>query len=146
MSAHVVKKSITINAKPAKVWDALTNPEKTKEYFFNCEVHSSWQKGSPITFKGKIFLIKNIEMTGSILEIEPQKLLKYNLKNQSDNDGSFSTITDELTYENGVTTVSITDDVGTGPNAEDHFRKSDKGWDKVLKGLKELVEKENSQL
>ena len=43
MKDFIVKKEITINATPAEVWDALTNPEKTKEYFFNCEVHSDWK-------------------------------------------------------------------------------------------------------
>lgn len=40
MKKFIVKKKITVNAEPSEVWDALTNPEKTKEYFFNCEVFS----------------------------------------------------------------------------------------------------------
>jgi uncharacterized protein YndB with AHSA1/START domain len=143
MENFIVKKKVAINAEPSIVWDALTNPEKTKEYFFNCEVFSDWKVGSPITFKGKIFVVKKIEMNGTILEIEPKKLLKYNLINDDGNDSpSSSTVTDELTYENGITTLSITDDVGKGEGAEDRYEKSIKGWDKVLKGLKELVEKE----
>jgi uncharacterized protein YndB with AHSA1/START domain len=74
MENFIVKKKVAINAEPSIVWDALTNPEKTKEYFFNCEVFSDWKVGSPITFKGKIFVVKKIEMNGTILEIEPKKL------------------------------------------------------------------------
>ncbi len=82
-------------------------------------------------------------MNGTILEIEPGKLLKYNLINDDSKDTpSSSTVTDELTYEKGITTLSITDDVGKGEGAEDRYEKSMKGWDKVLKGLKELVEEE----
>ena len=138
---HIVKKSITIKAEPAQVWDALTNPEKTKKYFFHSKVYSDWKAGSAITFKGKIFLVKKFEMTGKILAAEPNKLLKYTLGNGSDKSGnSFSTVTDVLTYANGETTVSITDDVGQGDGAEKRFKRSEKGWDKILKGLKETVE------
>jgi uncharacterized protein YndB with AHSA1/START domain len=141
MKQFIVKKQVDINADPSSVWDALTNPEKTKEYFFNCEVFSDWKVGSPITFKGRMLLVKKIEMNGKILAIEPGKLLMYNLiNNDSGNPPSVSTVTDELSYANGVTTLSITDDVGDGDGAKDRFEKSEKGWDKVLTGLKELVE------
>ncbi len=142
MSQFAVHKTITINATPEKVWDALTNPEKTKKYFFNCEVISGWKEGDTITFKGRMFLIMKIEMTGKIVKAIPGKLLQYTLQNKSASDGSFSTVTDELTYQNGVTILSITDDVGDGPEAEKRQKKSEKGWDKILNGLKELVEAE----
>ena len=143
MQSFIVKKSIALNATPAEVWDALTNPEKTKEYFFHCEVHSTWEVGSPISFKGKIFFIKKIEMNGTVLAVEPERLLKYNLVNEGDEGHSISTVTDELKYENGQTILSISDDVGDGDESQERYEKSDKGWDKVLKGLKELVEKAN---
>ena len=139
---YIVHKKIRINAGPQEVWDALTNPEKTKRYFFNCEVHSTWKAGSPITFKGRIFFFFKIEMKGKILKANPGKLLQYTLKNSGST--SISTVTDELIYENGKTTVSITDDVGQGEGAEKRYKKSVKGWDKILKGLKELVESSQS--
>ena len=140
MKEFIVKKEIIINATPAEVWIALTNPEKTKKYFFNCGVYSDWKQGSPIIFRGTVFLIKKIEMKGEILKIEPEKLLQYTLKNGSDAGGSSSLVTDELTYENGFTTLSISDNVGKGEDAEKRYKRSEQGWDKVLKGLKELVE------
>jgi len=139
---YVVKQNIKIKAKPAQVWDALTNPEKTKEYFFNAKVFSNWKGGSKITFKGRMFLVIKFEMIGKILDIKPEKLLQYTLKNSSDKKGkSFSTVTDKLTFSKGITTVSITDDVGQGEGAEKRYKRSTKGWKKVLKGLKEVVEK-----
>ncbi|MEP7265290.1 MAG: SRPBCC domain-containing protein [Bacteroidota bacterium] len=144
MKEFIVRKQIAINAAPAEVWDALTNPEKTKKYFFNCEVFSSWKVGEEIIFKGRIFLIKKIELAGKILKIEPGRVLKYTLNNgQEDNDNgtSFSIVTDEISYTNGQTFLSITDDVGNADGAAERYKKSIKGWDKVLKGLKKLVEK-----
>lgn len=34
---YIVKKTIQIKANPEKVWEALTNPEKTKKYFLVAE-------------------------------------------------------------------------------------------------------------
>ncbi|GAB3955199.1 hypothetical protein GCM10028805_42040 [Spirosoma harenae] len=148
MEEFVVRKTIRLNATPAEVWDALTNPAKTKHYFFNCEVFSDWEVGSTILFTGRLFLIKKIEMKGQIVKIEPEKLLQYTLSNGDDSDDTdnFSTVTDELTYENGQTILSITDDVGQGKGAQDRYERSVKGWDNILKGLKELVEKPEAGL
>jgi uncharacterized protein YndB with AHSA1/START domain len=138
----IVRKKISIKARPEEVWDALTNPEKTKKYFFNCRVFSTWQPGSPIIFKGRIFLVKKIELKGEIVQAEPQKILQYTLANgKKDNvPQGMSVITDRLTYENGETILSVTDDVGSGEGAGKRYGRSVKGWDKVLKGLKELLE------
>lgn len=141
MSSHIVNKRITITAEPQAVWEALTNPELTKKYFFHCKVYSTWQEGDSITFRGRMFLIKKIELNGKILKVVPGKLLKYTLRNNgSENGSSVSTVTDELRYVKGETILSITDDVGTGPGAEQRYERSKKGWDKVLKGLKSLLE------
>lgn len=139
METFVVRKQILLDAGNAEVWDALTNPEKTKEYFFNCRVISDWKPGSSITFKGKIFWIIPITLKGTIEKIVPKELLQYKLYNKSDKSG-FSLVTDSLTAQNGKTLLRISDDVGQGAGAEKRFRKSDKGWDKVLNGLKKLVE------
>jgi uncharacterized protein YndB with AHSA1/START domain len=140
----VVKKSIRLKAHPSEVWDALTNPQKTRKYFFNCEVSSDWKVGSPITWTGTVLLVKRIQLHGQIVEVQHQKLLKYTLKNKrSEHDTTnFSTVTGKLTYDNGETTLSITDDVGLAEGAEERYKKSEKGWDKVLVGLKEIVEEE----
>ena len=144
MSEFVVRKQIILKAEPAMVWDALTNPDKTKQYFFNCAVYSDWEPGSTIVFTGRMFWFKKIEMKGQIVAIEPTKLLKYTLTNGAEDEDldNFSTVTDELSYENGETILSITDDVGQGKGAKDRYERSVKGWDHILKGLKEVVEAE----
>jgi len=140
MKEYIVEKEVTINAEPSVVWDALTDPVKTKKYFFHCKVVSSWKEGAPITFKGRMFWFIPIKMSGRIQKIEPEKLLQYTLKNDSDSSGTTSTVTDKLIYKDGKTTVSITDNVGSGDGAEVRYQKSVKGWEKVLKGLKEVAE------
>ena len=139
---HIVKKNIIIRATPEQVWDALTNPEKTKHYFFNCKVHSTWEVETPITFTGRMFLFKKIELKGEIVRIEPKKYLRYTLENtlNPSDAATTSVVTWLLSYYNGKTTVFISDDVGIGKGAEKRYRRSLKGWDKILKGLKKLVE------
>ncbi|MBA4852566.1 SRPBCC domain-containing protein [Emticicia sp. BO119] len=140
MKEFIVKRKTVLNATPAQVWDALTNPEKTRKYFFHCKVFSDWEVGSNITFVGRIFLIKKIEMKGIILEIIPGKLLKYSLDNthSKESTSSFSVVTDTLSFEDSKTTLTITDDVGQGEGAEERYKKSQKGWTRIIKGLRDL--------
>ena len=48
----IVTKEIMFSASKSAVWDLLTNPQKTKQYMFGCEVLSSWEVGAPIIWKG----------------------------------------------------------------------------------------------
>lgn len=138
MEKHIVTKSILLDASPAEVWDALTNPEKTKNYFFGCKVESDWKVGSSIVFKRRILWIFPFELSGTIVQIEDGKFLKYKLYNKSDKSG-FSLVTDRLSSENGKTRLEITDDVGTGDGAGKRYRKSVKGWDTILDGLRQYL-------
>lgn len=138
---HVVKKSIAIDAVPSQVWSALTDPQQTKKYFFGCTVFSEWKRGSAITFSRR-FLFRKFELTGRIIEAVPGKLLKYTLHNRKGK--GVSTVTDELQYVDGKTLLIITDDVGKEEGADKRFRRSYKAWDKVLAGLKKVVEKKRN--
>ncbi len=140
MSQYIVTRNIRINATPERVWQALTDPEQTRKYFFNAEVNSAFTAGSPITFRGKIFWIIPFEMKGVVLRAVPGRFLQYTLQNGKGGTGNISTVTDTLTYENGQTLVSITDDVGDAPGAEKRLARSDRGWEKILAGLKKQVE------
>ena len=40
------KVKTTINAPVSKVWDALTNPETIKQYFFGTDTITDWRAGS----------------------------------------------------------------------------------------------------
>ena len=68
-------KSVTIDAPRAKVWDALTNPEKVKGYMHGTNLSTDWKVGSPISWKGD-WKGKSYEDKGKVLEVVPEKLLK----------------------------------------------------------------------
>ena len=73
----IVKKSIRLKADSAKVWDALTNPELTKQFMFGCEAISDWKPGSPLLWKGQVKGEDKIFVKGNIVSIEPRKKLQY---------------------------------------------------------------------
>jgi uncharacterized protein YndB with AHSA1/START domain len=66
----------TIHAPIEKVWDALTNPEVVKQYFFGSELVTTWQPNSPIIFKGE-WDGKPYQDKGTVLVYEPNKRLTY---------------------------------------------------------------------
>lgn len=72
----VVTRSTFVNTHAARVWEVLTQPMLTKQYMFNCEVCSDWQRGSSITWEGT-FQHQQVFQKGEILDIVPGRLLKY---------------------------------------------------------------------
>jgi uncharacterized protein YndB with AHSA1/START domain len=76
---HQIKKSILINATQVEVWKHLTNPNLMKQWMgdpeMNIEIISDWKVGSPITIKG--FHHLQFENKGTILQLEPEKIFRY---------------------------------------------------------------------
>jgi len=68
--------SINIHGLIANVWDALTNPEMIKLYFFGTNTITDWEVGSPIKFTGE-WNGQSYEDKGIILDMEVNKLIKY---------------------------------------------------------------------
>ena len=70
---------IQIGASRDKVWAALTEPEWTKKYMFNCAVDSDWRVGSPVVWKMQHEGKEIIPVKGHVEEIVPGRLLKYSV-------------------------------------------------------------------
>ena len=60
-----------------EVWNALTDKESIKKYFYGTELNTDWKVGSPIVFKGN-WEGQAYEDKGKILDIEKEKLIKEN--------------------------------------------------------------------
>ncbi len=136
----VAKSEIVINVPPAKVWDALTNPDIIKQYLFGTEAISDWKVGSPIVYKG-VWQGKAYEDKGKILHLEPQKRLVStywsSIGGRDDIPENYNTVTYELiTVEEG-TKLTISQDNNTTETSRDH---SQKNWDMVLTSIKKLLE------
>lgn len=133
--------SVTVQAAPARVWEALTNPDMIRQYLFGTEVTTDWKVGSPITYKGT-WKETSYEDKGVILEIEPEKRLisTYwsSMGGKPDVPENYNTVTYELAPEEGGTRLTVTQDNIATEEARDH---SAKNWGMVLDSLKNLLEK-----
>ncbi|HUX12368.1 MAG TPA: SRPBCC family protein [Spirochaetia bacterium] len=132
--------SIEVAADVAAVWRALTDPQIVKQYFFGTEVESDWKKGGKIYFRGS-WEGKSYEDKGTILEIDPPRLLKFSswssLSGTEDLPENYANVAYHLTTANGRTRLTIRQDNVATEEAKDH---SAANWKMVLEGLKAVVE------
>lgn len=139
-NTYIAKATTTIHTSASKVWQALVNPELIKQYLFNTDVISDWKVGSPIIYRGE-WEGKPFEDKGEILEIEPEKVLKSThwspLSGVPDTPENYHTVTYTLSEKGDSTDVTITQDNNA---SEDEKAHSEKNWQTVLKGMKDLLE------
>lgn len=127
-----------IKTTPEKLWDALTTPEFTRQYWFGIDVTSDWKVGSPMRY------VSNgvAKVEGRVLIADRPKLLSYTFRETSGEASKEppTKVTLELEPELGTETVRLTvthsDFV---PNSK-HRPSISGGWPAVLSGLKSLLE------
>lgn len=144
-SGLTVRKNIRLNANSAKVWEALTNPELTKQYMFGCEAISDWKAGSPLLWKGHVKGEDKIFVKGEIVSIEPGKKLQYTTfgpdSGLKDEPSNYLTVTLELTPKGAETELTVTQgDFSTVENGEERYKHTLSNWDYTLEGLRKVVE------
>jgi uncharacterized protein YndB with AHSA1/START domain len=145
-----VKNTIAIKASASKVWDALVNPQKTRQYMFGCETVSDWKKGSSLLWKGQHEGKDIIYVKGTITEIQPTNLLVYTTIDPhskiDDISENYLTVTYELSEENGQTILKVSQgDYSTVAEGESRYKDSynnGEGWNPILVEIKKLVEAE----
>jgi uncharacterized protein YndB with AHSA1/START domain len=130
-----------IHAPASKVWDALTNPEIIKQYFFGVEVVSDWKEGSPIVYRGE-WEGKTFEDKGNVIQLVPEKLLLCNywsaFSGLPDSPENYQDVSYELSPVEGGTRLTITQE---GIPTEESRKHSEENWKTVLAALKSLLEK-----
>ena len=140
MANHVATATVEIDAPPARVWTALTDPAEIEKYMFGSHVVTDWKPGSPIVWEGE-YEGKRYEDKGEIVEIKPARRLKVThfspLSGQEDVPESYHTLTYELESAGPVTRVALSQDNNPTAEAAEHSKAN---WEKMLSGLKEVVE------
>ena len=138
----VAEKQITINASADAVWQALTDPELVKQYLHGTNMETSWEVGSPITWKGE-WKGKAYEDKGTVLAIEPKKLLKTThwspMGGSEDKPENYHTVTYELDTRGGETSLTLKQDKNASQEQADTM--AEKNWGPVLEGLRAVAEK-----
>jgi uncharacterized protein YndB with AHSA1/START domain len=148
MEKLVVKNSVLIHAPVATVWDALVNPAHTKKYMFGCETVSDWTVGSPLLWRALYEGKETVFVKGTIIDIVPQKLLKYTVIDpnaaMADIPENYLNVTYELSGQNGEVNLTVTQDGFEG--AEDGEKRyqdvynNGEGWNPILVQIKALAE------
>lgn len=122
-----------------KLWEALTAPEFTRQYWFGIHMECDWQAGSPWKM---VFPDGRVADTGEILEADRPRRLVIRWRNEFKPEfkaEGYSTCTMELTPLDGAVQLSITHVM---PIADSKFINGGVswGWPRILSNLKSLLE------
>lgn len=136
---HQGKYRTTINAPIEKVWNALTNPEMVKQYFFGSNQETDWKVGSEILwtgeYEGTIYKDK-----GAVLEYLPNQKLSYSYLSSwnglEDKPDNYLFVSYEVQPTENGTELTITQ----SNYDEEKIQHSIENWAVVIDGLKKLVE------
>jgi uncharacterized protein YndB with AHSA1/START domain len=138
----ILKKTFSIQSPRNKVWEALTNPELIKKYFFGTNTITTWEVGSPIVYRG-VWEGKEYEDKGTILAFDFLSRIQYNywssFSGKPDVPENYALITYVLEEKNGATSLTVIQD---GIETEESLKQSEGNWTMVMNGLKHLAENE----
>ena len=108
---------------------------------FGTDAVSDWKVGSAITFSG-VWEGKAYVDKGTILQIEKEKILKYNywssFSGTEDLPANYATIIYSLTEKDGQTIFTIFQDGIKTKETRDH---SEQNWKMIINTIKDLLEK-----
>jgi len=143
-----VDNTIRIKAPMDSVWAALTEPEWTKKYMFNCAVDSDWKVGSPVLWKMEHEGKEIIPVKGHVEEIVPGRLLKYSVIDPNmgipDIPENYLHVTYALSGTNEGTELKVTQDgYEHAARGKERYEEAVKagGWSSILEVIKKLLEK-----
>ena len=132
--------TLIIKASIEKIWDTLTKPELVKQWQYGSDVITDWKPGSAIRFRTE-WEDKVFEQWGKVMEIIPQRLIKYSLfapgPNLEDKPENYFIMSYVLTKEEGHIKLEIIQE----DNRPGAIQEAPQGEENpVLAGLKALAE------
>ena len=128
---------VYIRTTPQKLWDALTNGDITKLYFYDGIVKSGFKPGDAITFTGDGELM----IDGKIIEADPPRKLVHTFAKRW-NDAGKNDRPSRVTYEieqvgDACKLTLVHDDFDAETETYKDVRE---GWNLILSGLKTYLE------
>jgi len=132
--------SIVITADKSTVWNALTKPEMVKQYFFDTDLVTTWESGTPVRFTGE-WKGTRYEDKGKVLAYNHEEMLQYeywsSMSGIEDKPENYAVITYRVGGEDGAVTVTVIQENIPDIKTRDH---SIENWKKVLADLKRMLE------
>ena len=127
-----------ISAPAEKVWEALTDGDRTVQYFYGTRVESTWEVGSPMKYT---FPDGTVAADGEVLAFDPHKRLEYTFLARWDPELEAEGPVREawlLEEDDGVTKLTVEMyDTEPGKKAYEDFVN---GFPYIMSGLKTLLE------
>lgn len=134
MSAPKHVYEVYIRATPERVWQALTDSELTKQYYYDNTVESDWKPGSPLVYR-------NPDGTAAIeceiVEADPPRKLVHSFFFPG-TDESPSRCTWSIEPRGSASLLTLTHDEFDGETST--FKSVAHGWVPILSGMKTLLE------
>ncbi|MCK0473734.1 metalloregulator ArsR/SmtB family transcription factor [Halalkalibacter sp. APA_J-10(15)] len=132
---------ILIKTNREQLWNALTDPKMTSQFWYNCYIYSDWKEGSTYTLTNET---GDVQAQGYVLECVPLNRLVVTWEwfvFEETSQEKASRITWEIEEHPNLTDVCVLsvvhDQFGGAPNT---YRIIESGWPTVLSGLKTLLE------
>lgn len=142
---HVIESSVTIQAPPAEVWRALTDPGLMRHWIaqpeVGVEITTDWKVGSSITVKGHHNNV-DFENKGTVLQFEPHSILRYShlssISRLADKSENYTIIEFHLARaEDNSTLLTVNISNFPGKSAFEHWRFY---WNTTIGILKRFIE------
>ncbi len=127
-----------IRSTAEKVWQALIEPEFTRQYFFGMTMETDWKVGSAWKTIGSDGEVKD---SGEIVEIEPPKRLVLTWRNEFRDEMKAegdSRMSYELEQEGEMVKLTVLHQMDK-PQSK-LIRAVSNGWPMILSSLKSLLE------
>lgn len=134
--AHVA--TVYIHATPDAIWQAITQPEFTRRYYYDCAVESDWRPGSPYRYH----VDGTAHIVGELIEVDPPRRLVMTFRAIWDEAVAADPPT-RTTFEieptgPDVCRLTVVHDGFEAPTAT--YEQTSPGWSYILSNLKTLLE------
>ena len=126
---------VFIRTTPERLWQAITDPELTRRYFFEQTVASTWAQGAPYEHRAPDGTVR---LEGVVVEIDPPRRLVQTFTCPDHAGDRPSRVTWLIEKLGESCKLTLTHDDFDGET--DTYRSAGKGWSAILSGLKTLLE------
>ena len=123
-----------IRTTPAKLWEALTNPDFIQQYWFGSRNISTWQEGDTVEGRSEE---GELDWKGKILKSVPGEELSFTFDHLTDEPPSTVRFTIEP-YQADTVQLTITHE--DFPEVSAIRDRVSNGWPSIIKGIKSLLE------
>src|SRR5690348_11221520 len=133
-----LREEIAISALPSKVWTVLTRPDYTRQYLFDLESCSDWQKGSSLIWKIERNGAKEIACKGVVLESTPGLFLQYTTQDLFEPESESIPTTYELVPDEEGIKLKVSQELSSVNDTD--FKGLAENWRIILRKIKWLAE------